>query len=143
MNGLTLDHFFKRGLRLVKGDIYVFNGVEHCIKSDAELEAVNRGANDDNKRVIQSLVARKNKGEQPCENDVPVIISWKVNTDGVSNELATQLEWATRSMVDTANSCEIKWATGSYGVASVDCWCPNIEELVKTQDKHNRKAASK
>jgi len=121
---LRLDYFFKQGLKLANYDVVgreigLTTVVEHNI-DDFNLPCPN-----DVNMLIEPFAPRKNKGVQPCGDDAPVVLEYYRNHKDFGNEkrYAGQVDWA---CVTTNKS-----------------WKPDINELIKLQDAHDKQAKPK
>ena len=137
MSGLRLDYFLSFGLKLSKGDecsdsqeprAQVFQRVitddDNEYNGEFEFSA---GIYDDKqlKRLtITSLTQRKNTGEQPCGDDVPVRYEFANGEVGYC---------AARDLIWSLNGEEDDIAT----------WQPAIAELIKMQYAHDKLRAQK
>jgi hypothetical protein len=124
MDKLRLDYFLSLGLKLVEGDKYIFTEREYTITGGDNASAISEDEFYNEDRIITSFAPRKNTGEQPCGDDVPVLV--------------TLLNKEVREAGGN-NSCE---GVGSYSTDlnsqyQVDTWQPDIEELIKMQSEHD------
>jgi len=108
-------------------------GIGDCIKNEGSsavlgtdwVEMANSTKKISDDWFVESFAPRKNTGEQPCDDDVPVVLEYYRNHKDFGNEkrYAGQVDWA---CVTTNKS-----------------WKPDINELIKLQDAHDKQAKPK
>lgn len=121
---LRLDFFLGLGLELVVGDEVKKYDFKTPTAIDGELEDWNRTTECDKEWVINSLTPRKNTGEKPCGDDVPIVASWH-GGDNTKNKV-DYFTWGFKS-----------------GFANIKSWKPDLEALLKMQDEHDNKTKIK
>ncbi len=104
MDELRLDYFLSKGLKLVTGDT-----------STSDIE---------NQCFIVSFAQRKNTGEQPCGDDVPVIIN---GNNGYEHEYLSKVVAWDRSPEKSSNGA-------FYAILT---WKPDLDALIKMQIEHD------
>jgi hypothetical protein len=124
MKELRLDYFLSLGLKLAEGDTYATPLVDRIMSVDDPDDAEN--ANNDwsrnNECFVVSFAPRKNTGEQPCGDDVPV--------DAFSDMFVSRKGFV---------SCFEWLGNGSWVPKS---WKPDLEALIKMQAEHDALADS-
>ena len=117
MSTLRLDYFLSLGLKLVEGDVRdgEFKSHDHLKQGFDYSEC---------KSIIDSFAPRKNTGEQPCDRDITVEVSF------ADNDKRTH----------TANHWIWSISDSKHDVVT---WKPDLQELIKMQDKHDNKQDTK
>ena len=121
---LRLDFFKSIGGKVAKGDVVIdSDGNRVAIKSSALLNSYNLANHSDDKCFIESFALRKNTGEQPCGDDMPVLVEHSVSEclDGEAHK-AFMCEW------DLNDGC-------------IKSWEYDLEALIKMQAEHDAKEA--
>jgi hypothetical protein len=116
---LRLDYFLSIGGETAIGDGFIgCDGDSYIIEGDDGDDFSDANDPDNVSRFITSFAPRKSKGEQPCGDDMPVVVNWH---DGV-------VENTTAGWVSWDNS-------------DIDDWSFCLEALIKMQAEHDTKKA--
>jgi len=117
---LRLDFFKSIGGKVAKGDVVIdSDGNRVAIKSSALLNSYNLANHSDDKCFIESFAPRKNTGEQPCGDDMPVL----AEVDGIDGFDAPHVVFAS----------QWKWR----GDGNLTAWKYDLEALIKMQAEHD------
>jgi hypothetical protein len=120
MSKLRVSFAKEKGVVFASGDVAYSAGDIKNTWSGKWWERANSGNRYDD-LIVKSLAPRKNIGEQPCGDDVPVVC---IKSSGrVYSDIASDVVWC----IDSDDS-------------DIDTWQPDIEALVKMQDEHDKKA---
>ena len=119
MSKLRLDYFLSLGLKLVEGDTCTSPSlsVMHTIEDKDDAEDWNNDSDLNNQCFVLEFAHRKNTGEQPCGDDVPVIMKDKDNN--TSRGAASYYEWSLKK--------------GRYIT-----FIPDLDALIKMQNEHDK-----
>ena len=119
---LRLDYFKSIGGKVAKGDTVTDLGSRVVELSNHILvDPYNLVSYLDDKHFIESFAPRKNTGEQPCGDDMPVLVEYSVSEclDGEAHK-AFMCEW------DLNDGC-------------IKSWKYDLESLIKMQTEHDAK----
>lgn len=96
MNKLRLDYFLSLGLELVEGDTYTTplrEGHIMTVEDECDAENANNSWARNNECYVTSFAPRENTGEQPCGDDIPIILTEGGCSPGYKRATSQMAEW--------------------------------------------------
>lgn len=126
MNKLRLDFLKAQNVKLVKGDVCTSPMLSeaHTIEDEDDAKDWNDDSDINNQCFVVSFAPRKNTGEQPCGDDVPVVCTLRDSTK-LRSALGGSIIWEMNAL-------------GFNPVRDVVTWKPELDALIKRQDEHDK-----